>query len=118
MDASLRDILETAFHPESIAVAGASEDPLSFGHQFFRHLLDYNYTGHIYPVNPNKESILGLKAYPDLKSIPGPVDYVICCLPASMVLDLLAECPTVSYSVSHKVIAPDMVFVFWPEYNT
>jgi acetyltransferase len=105
MDASLRDILETAFHSESIAVAGASEDPLSFGHQFLRHLLDYNYTGHIYPVNPNKESIFGLKAYPDLKSIPGPVDYVICCLPASMVLGLLAECPAKGIKIVHLVTA-------------
>ena len=105
MDARLRDILETAFHPEAVAVAGASEDHLSFGHQFFRHLLDYNYTGHIYPVNPNKESILGLKAYPDLKSIPGPVDYVICCLPASMVLDLLAECPAKGVKIVHLVTA-------------
>jgi acyl-CoA synthetase (NDP forming) len=105
MDASLRYILETAFHPESIAVAGASEDPLSFGHQFLRHLLDYNYSGHIYPVNPNKESVLGLKAYPDLKSIPGQVDYVICCLPASMVLDLLAECPAKGVKIVHLVTA-------------
>jgi len=105
MDASLREILETAFHPESIAVAGASEDPFSFGHQFFRHLLDYNYTGHIYPVNPNKESIFGLKAYPNLKSIPGQVDYVICCLPASMVLNLLAECPAKGVKIVHLVTA-------------
>jgi acyl-CoA synthetase (NDP forming) len=105
MDASLRDILETAFHPESIAVAGASEDPLSFGHQFFRHLLDYGYTGQIYPVNPNKESIFGLKAYPNLASISGKVDYVICCLPASMVLDLLAECPAKGVKILHLVTA-------------
>jgi acyl-CoA synthetase (NDP forming) len=105
MDASLRDILETAFHPESIAVAGASEDPLSFGHQFFRHLLDYGYTGQIYPVNPNKESIFGLKAYPNLSSIPGKVDYVICCLPASMVLDMLAECPAKGVKIVHLVTA-------------
>ncbi|MGD0352480.1 MAG: CoA-binding protein [Dehalococcoidia bacterium] len=105
MDASLRDILETAFHPESIAVAGASEDPLSFGHQFFRHLLDYGYTGQIYPVNPNKESIFGLKAYPNLTSIPGKVDYVICCLPASMVLDMLNECPAKGVKIVHLVTA-------------
>jgi acyl-CoA synthetase (NDP forming) len=105
MDASLRDILETAFHPESIAVAGASEDPLSFGHQFFRHLLDYEYIGQIYPINPNKESIFGLKAYPNLESIPGQVDYVICCLPAAMVLDLLAQCPAKGVKIVHLVTA-------------
>jgi acyl-CoA synthetase (NDP forming) len=105
MDASLKDILETAFHPASIAVAGASEDPLSFGHQFFRHLLDYGYAGQIYPVNPNKESIFGLKAYPNLTSIPGKVDYVICCLPASLVLDMLAACPAKGVKIVHLVTA-------------
>ena len=105
MDPTFRDILESAFHPESIAVAGASEDPFSFGHQFFRHLLDYGYTGKIYPVNPNKEMIFGVKAYPDLSSIPGSVDYVICCLPASMVLDMLAECPAKGVKIVHLVTA-------------
>jgi len=105
MDARLKEILETAFHPESIAVAGASEDPLSFGHQFLRHLLDYEYTGRIYPVNPNKETIFGLKAYPNLTSIPGKVDYVICCLPANLVLDMLAECPAKGVKIVHLVTA-------------
>ena len=105
IDARLIDILETAFHPKAVAVAGASEDPLSFGHQFLRHMLDYNYTGHIYPINPNKKTIFGLKAYPSLSSIPGPVDYVICCLPSSMVLDLLAQCPAKGVKIVHLVTA-------------
>ena len=105
MDASLKEILEIAFHPESIAVAGASEDPLSFGHQFFRHLLDYEYAGRIYPVNPNKETIIGHKAYPNLASIPGKVDYVICCLPANLVLDMLAQCPAKGVKIVHLVTA-------------
>jgi acetate---CoA ligase (ADP-forming) subunit alpha len=105
MDSRLKEILETAFHPESISVAGASEDPLSFGHQFFRHLLDYEYTGQIYPVNPNKETIFGIKAYPNLTSIPGKVDYVICCLPANLVLDMLAECPAKGVKIVHLVTA-------------
>jgi len=105
MDASLIDTLETAFHPKAIAVAGASEDPFSFGYHYMRHLLDYDYPGHIYPVNPSKESILGLKAYPNLNGIPGPVDYVICCLPSSKVLDLLAECPSRGVKIVHLVTA-------------
>ncbi|UCH50911.1 MAG: CoA-binding protein, partial [Chloroflexota bacterium] len=105
IDSDLIDTLEFAFHPKAIAVAGASEDPMSFGHQFLRHLLDYGYDGHIYPVNPNRESILGIKAYPSLSSIPGQVDYVICCLPASMVLDLLAECPAKGVKIVHLVTA-------------
>jgi acyl-CoA synthetase (NDP forming) len=105
MDEGLRKTLDIAFHPNSIAVAGASEDPLSFGHQFFRHLIDYGYPGQIYPVNPNKESIFGFKAYPNLVSIPGPVDYVICCLPAALVLDMLNECPAKGVKIVHLVTA-------------
>jgi len=105
IDADLIDKLETAFHPKAIAVAGTSEDPLSFRYQFLRHLLDYNYTGHVYPVNPNKESVLGLKAYPNLSSIPEPVDYVICCIPAPKVPDLLAECPAKGTKIVHMVTA-------------
>jgi acyl-CoA synthetase (NDP forming) len=105
MDARLRDILETAFHPKTIAVAGASEDPLSFGHQFLRHVLDNGYKGHVYPINPNKESIFGTKTYPNLTSIPGTVDYVICCLPANLVLDMLEECPGKGVKIVHLVTA-------------
>ena len=94
MDTGSGDILETAFHPNAIAVAGASEDPVSAGYDYVRHLLDYGYSRHIYPVNPSKQVVLGLKAYPNLSSISEPVDYVICCLPASKALDLLAECPS------------------------
>ncbi len=97
------DILEAAFHPKAIAVAGASDDRLSFGYHFVRHLLDYGYPGHIYPVNPNKQVILGLRAYPNLISVPEPVDYVICCLPASKVLDLLTQCSAKEVKVVHLV---------------
>ncbi len=103
MDADLINTLETAFHPKAIAVVGASEDPLSFGYHYVRHLLDYGYPGHIYPVNPSKESILGLRAYPNLSSIPEIIDYVICCLSASKVPNLLAECPAKGVKVVHLV---------------
>jgi acyl-CoA synthetase (NDP forming) len=101
MGASLIEVLEAAFHPKAIAVAGASEAPFSYGYHYVRHLIDYDYPGHIYPVNPSKEIILGLKAYPNLGSIPEPVDYVICCLPASKVPDLLTECSSRGVKVVH-----------------
>ena len=101
METTSIDALEAAFYPRGIAVSGASENPFSFGYHYVRHLLDYGYPGHIYPVNPRKETILGLKAYPDLSSIPASVDYVICCLPASEYLDLLAQCPAQGVKVVH-----------------
>jgi len=97
----LMDQLDTAFHPRSIAVAGASANPLSVSYSFVRHLLTYKYGGEIYPINRNQHEILGLKVYPTLKDVPDSVDYVICCIPASMVPDLLQECPDKGVKIVH-----------------
>ena len=102
---SVVDILGTAFNPRAIAVVGASEDVLSFGYRFMSYLLGYGYSGQIYPVNPKKKTVFGLEAYPSLSSVPGQVDYVICCLPAVKVLDLLGECPSRGVKVVHLVTA-------------
>ncbi len=89
------------FHPRSIAVVGASGNERSQGYHFVRHLLDYGYRGKIYPINPNLKEILSLRAYPGLKDVPGLVDYIICCIPASGVLDLLEECPEKKVKAIH-----------------
>jgi len=86
------DILDEIFHAQSIAVVGASNNPASGGYHFTRHLIDYGYRGRVYPVNPGYSEVLGLKAYPSLKDIPGPVDYVISSVPASQVLGMLDDC--------------------------
>ena len=84
---------EAIFHPRSIVVMGASKNQFAMGYRYLLHLKNYGYSGQIYPVTPHCSEVLGYKAYPALKDIPGPVDYVICCLPAAKVLDLLTECP-------------------------
>ncbi len=84
--------LEEILHPQSIAVVGASSNPSTWGYSYTHHLLDYGYRGKIYPVNPKYQEILGLKAYPSLREIPGSVDYVISCVPASAVLSMLKDC--------------------------
>ncbi len=73
----LNEKLDIAFHPRSIAVVGASGNALSIGYRFVFHLLNHGYRGQIYPVTMGWSEVLGLKAYPALKDIPGTVDYVI-----------------------------------------
>lgn len=97
--------LDYAFYPASVAIVGASDQQLSFGYHFLRHLLDYEFSGKIYPVNPSKENILGVKSYPSLSSIPGDVDMVICCVPANKVIDLLDECPAKNVKIMHLFTA-------------
>ena len=63
--------LEEIFHPKSIAVTGASQNPSSRGYSYTDHLINYGFKGQIYPVNPKYSVILGHKAYPSVADIPG-----------------------------------------------
>ncbi len=84
--------IEAIFHPRSIAVVGASDNPNSPGYDYVSSLQKFGYSGEIYPVNPRAGEILGLPAFPALRDVPGEVDYVISCIPAVAVLDLVDDC--------------------------
>ena len=99
------DVLEEILHPKSIAVVGASGNPMAWGYSYTSHLLDYGYRGKIYPVNPNYPEILGIKTYPSLRDIPGSVDYVISCIRASQVLGLLEDCSQKGVKAVHLYTA-------------
>lgn len=98
---SIVDELEEIFHPRSIAVVGASESPFSAGNPFTKHLITYGYRGEIYPINPKQTEIFGLKSYPTIKEVPGTIDYIICCVSASNVLELLEECSNKGVKAVH-----------------
>lgn len=94
-----RHELDTMFYPRSVAVVGASANPVGVfpvrspgGAGFVSRLLKAGFPGGIYPVNPRAAEIQGLKAYPDVKSIPAPVDFVIVAVPAPKVPDVLEDC--------------------------
>jgi acyl-CoA synthetase (NDP forming) len=102
---NVKNVLDYAFYPRSIAVAGASEQPISAGYNFLRHLIDDGYKGDIYPINLKHDTVLGIKAYRTLGDVPSDVDLVICCLPAGLVLPLLDECPGKNVKVMHLFTA-------------
>ena len=66
--------LDLLFKPKSIGVLGASSNDNSIGGRPIRFLKEYGYDGVIYPINPKYEELQGLKCYPDVKSLPEPVD--------------------------------------------
>lgn len=83
--------LETLFHPRSVAIVGAPRG-MKAGKLFLMSLLDQNFPGHIYPVNPKAEKIEGLKAFPSVSAIPGPVDLAIVLVPHLHALSVVKEC--------------------------
>lgn len=84
-------IPDALFRPRSVAIAGASSNVDSPGHDYVRAIAEFGFNGPIYPINPRASEILGLKAYPTLADVPEDVDLVISCIPADGVLDLIEQ---------------------------
>lgn len=87
-----RGSLSALFEPRSIAVIGASDDGSRIGGRPLRFLANGGFAGPVYPVNPNRATVQGLRAYPTLASIPHDVDLAIIALPSERVLEELAAC--------------------------
>ena len=50
--------------PQSVALVGASDDPTRIGGRPLRYYKEAGFTGRIYPINPNRPEVQGLKTYP------------------------------------------------------
>jgi acyl-CoA synthetase (NDP forming) len=83
--------MQTLFSPSSIAVVGASADPERVSGLPVKYLQDHGYGGEIYPVNPNHETVAGLRCYPDVGSLPETPDLVLVIVPGRLVVDVVAE---------------------------
>jgi len=84
--------LDSIFYPKSIAVIGARDKEGSVGRTLLWNLLRNPFGGTVYPVNPKRKSILGVKSYPSIKAIPETVDLAVIAVHAAAVPDIIAEC--------------------------
>jgi acyl-CoA synthetase (NDP forming) len=81
------------FYPKHIAIIGVSTGDYKFGGMsFLIKLLESGYAGKLYPINPKAAEIKGLRAYPDLPSLPEVPDLAIVCVAARLVPAILEEC--------------------------
>ena len=87
----MKDRLDGILRPRSIAVIGASRQERGIGRETLRNLVDYGFTGPIYPVNPSADSIHSIKAFPRLRDIPGPVDLAVVVVPRPLVSGVLDD---------------------------
>jgi len=81
--------LSPLLSPRAIAVVGASERQGSAGRLVLENLRNLGYQGAVYAVHPKYKEVLGFPCYPDLNSLPGPVDSVAVLLAAEKVLPIL-----------------------------
>ena len=87
-----RSGLEAFFTPQNIAVIGATEKAGSIGRTIVWNLMKSPFGGPVFPVNPKRRSVLGIKAHPRIGDVPDLVDLAIVVTPAPTVPDLIGEC--------------------------
>ncbi|MGB6008209.1 acetate--CoA ligase family protein [Castellaniella sp.] len=85
-------ILAELINPGSVAVIGASEDQTKFGGRLYRMLLKHGYGGRIYPINPFRESLFGIPAFPSVKALPQTPDMVVLAVAQAKVKEQVAAC--------------------------
>ena len=89
--ASKKNLLDDVFDPRSVAIIGVSTSRIGFA-EMVVHSLQLAEFPSIYPVNPKYEEVMGLRCYPNITDIPGPVDHVVVNIRAELSLPLLDEC--------------------------
>lgn len=105
--------LDVFFSPRSVAVVGATENPGSVGRTILWNLMTSPFGGTVFPVNPKRPSVLGVKAYPSLAEIPEPVDLAVVVTPPPSIPGIIRECGetgvrgAVVISAGFKEIGPE-----------
>ena len=84
--------IQRFFHPQSVAVVGASRRQDTIGQTLVRNLVTGDFTGRVYTVNPTANAVSGLPAYKTVADIPDEVDLAIVAVPADAVQDVVLDC--------------------------
>jgi acetyltransferase len=87
-----RQPLDVFFSPRTVAVVGATETAGSVGRTILWNLISSPFGGTVFPVNPKRPSVLGIKAYPTLADVPAKVDLAVIVTPAVAVPALVGQC--------------------------
>ena len=84
--------LNALFAPRSVAIIGASSDARRFGGKPIQYMLQAGFEGPIYPVNPARAEIQGLKAYPSILDVEGPIDCALLAVGADVTQQTIEDC--------------------------
>ncbi|HTS27288.1 MAG TPA: bifunctional acetate--CoA ligase family protein/GNAT family N-acetyltransferase [Bryobacteraceae bacterium] len=84
--------LDVFFSPKTVAVVGATETPGSVGRTVLWNLVTNPFGGTVYPVNPKRPNVLGVKAYKCVSDIPEPVDLAVVVTPPPSIPGIVKEC--------------------------
>jgi acyl-CoA synthetase (NDP forming) len=83
---------ERLFHPQGIAIIGASADITRIGSHPLKALKNAGYSGGIFPINPRYPELHGLPCFPDVMAIKAPCDLAVVAVPAPGVVQAIRDC--------------------------
>ena len=84
--------LDFIFRPQSIAVIGATNRKGSIGRELLHNVIDYEFEGKVFPVNPTKSVIHSIKCYSTILDVPDKVDLAVIVVPKEHTLEVLSQC--------------------------
>jgi acyl-CoA synthetase (NDP forming) len=84
--------IDSMFNARSVAVVGASGNEAKLGFHVMKSLIQGKYSGCIFPINPGKPEILGMRSYPSLMHVPDMVDLCVISLPSGLVPEITRNC--------------------------
>ncbi len=87
-----RRALDAIFKPKNVAVIGATEKAGSVGRTVLWNIVQTQFGGTVFPVNPKRDSVLGIKAYPTVGDVPADLDLAVLVTPAATAPGLIREC--------------------------
>ncbi|MGA2134352.1 MAG: bifunctional acetate--CoA ligase family protein/GNAT family N-acetyltransferase [Bryobacteraceae bacterium] len=84
--------LDVFFAPKTVAVIGATETPNTVGRTILWNLVSSPFGGTVFPINPKRSNVLGVKAYKHISEVPEPVDLAVIVTPAASVPAIIHDC--------------------------
>ncbi len=84
--------LKSIFSPKNVAVIGATEKEGSVGRTILWNLISSPFGGAVFPINPKRPSLLGIKAYPSVRDVPDQIDMAVIVTPSTIIPGLITEC--------------------------
>jgi len=90
------ELTQSFFNPSSIAIIGASSNEKKTGSRIQRYLVSHGYKGRIFPVNPNRDNIFGLRCYPNLKKINEKIDHIFIALDGDKIIEAINDAVSIN----------------------
>jgi acyl-CoA synthetase (NDP forming) len=84
--------LSALLAPSSVAIFGASNDPTRISGRSLRYFREAGFSGGLYPINPTRDSVQGLRAYPEIAAIDGAVECAVIAVPANLAIEAMESC--------------------------